>query len=199
MHKLKRFSPVLMVIVLVGALTWMSWATLHDPDPKPTDAGLVSAAGPPLQYQPCVNVPAGAFVLNLGNAALWFRDLPHTVVTVGDQPALVLSRNASGTLGVDMTITEGNTRLGQLKGAALTADSTGLRLTRPRASSLTVSTANGTPLVQIDYINDRNLRITGHVTFGQQDFLMKSDSFLIGSRNVGNTCVGGDKKVDFRL
>jgi len=197
---LKRLSPLLIVVVLVGGLVWMSWLSLRQPDPAPKPDGLQSAEGPPLQYRPCADkAPADAFVLSLGNAALWFHRFPHTVITVDDQPALVIDRKPDGSIGIDMTISQDGRKLGTLRGATLEDAGKELRLTRPHASELIVWTAEGAPILQIDYLNGSNLRITGHLSFGRQDFLMESDNFLIGSRSVGNVCLGGDKPVDFRL
>ena len=195
-----RLSPILLVVFLVGTLGWMGYFAIHDRAPKRLADGLLSARSSDIQYRPCAaQAPADAFTLTLGDAALWFRQFPHDVVTVNGTPELTLNRNPDGTIGIDMAINVGDATLGELKGASLLSQGDQLRLTRPSGSELIVWTGDGAPLVQIDYVTDRSVRITGHLRFGGQDFIMGAENFMQAGKSIGNVCLGGDRKVDFAL
>lgn len=196
---MNRLSSLLIILALVLGVLGIGLYDMTDPRPKRVDDGLQSAKGQDLPVVPCAGqAPEGAFTLTLGNAALWFRDFPHAVVTVNGQPQFTIDRSKSGTIAVDLRIFAGGRELGHLHGVTLQdAGSSKLKLTRPSGSTVLILTEEGAPVLQIDYINDKSLRITGHLAFGDHDFIMLPDGFMQDSRNLGATCLGGDKKVDF--
>ena len=193
------FSGLLVIFALGFAVLGLGFYNMNDRIPRHMPDGLQSAAAPDLEVQPCGSqAPEGAFTLTLGNAALWFRDFPHTVVTVGGEPQFTIDRTKDGSIAVDTRIDVGTQELGRLQGVTLRDESNGqLHLTRPSGSQVMVSTADRTPILQVDYINDHSLRVTGHLAFGGHDFILLPDGFVLDKKSAGATCLGGGKKVDF--
>ena len=198
---MNRLSGLLVIFALLFAVLGLGFYTMRDPVPPQSPEGLQSARIADLEVQPCASqAPDGAFILTLGNAALWFKDFPHTVVTVGGQPQFTVDRSKDGGIAVDIRIIVGTQELGRLQGVTLRDESHGqLHLSRPSGSEIIVSTANRTPILQVDYINEHSLRVTGHLAFGGHDFLLFPDGFMLDHKSASATCLGGGKKVDFAL
>jgi hypothetical protein len=191
-------SNVLLIVVLAIAAAGFGFYALHDPRPKRLDDGLASASGEDSLTHPCAGkVPDGAYSVMLGDSALWFRTLPHTIATLNGNPVFTLDRKPDGTIAVDLAIFAQGRQLGRLQGVTLTDNQAGLVLARPSGSEIIVSTADGTPVVQIDRPSNRALTVTGHLAFGTHDLTIPPGDFQLDGKAQGNACLAGDKPVDF--
>ncbi len=197
---MRRFSGLLMWLILVGGLVGVSIYVMTDKHPKRLGDGLASASNEEMQHQPCLgHAPDDAYTFYLGDAAVWFRDLPHTVVSMGGAPLLVVKRAANDAIAVELALDDGSRQLGRLDGVTLASNPGGLRIARPNGSELQIFAADGSLIAQLDRTAPRALRLTGHLTFGGQDFVLGQDNFVQNGDPRGAVCLGGDKSVDFAL
>jgi hypothetical protein len=191
-------SNILLIIVLLVVGVGAGFYAVHDPRPSRLDDGLASASGEDAWTHPCAGqAPDGAYTVTLGDSALWFRTLPHTIATLNGTPVFTVDRKPDGAIAVDVTLFAQGHELGRLQGVSLVENQAGLKLARPSGSEVIVSTADGTPVLQVDRPSNRALTVSGHLAFGTHDLAIPPGGFQLDSKAQSNACLGGDKQADF--
>lgn len=175
-----------------------AWRQFHQAMQPQKSGDIIQGHLTPAQYDSppsaCNSgVKPGDAVLYYGNSAAVTSIFPHAVLRIRGRDVISLNRDADGALTINMEILGSDGRaIVEIKDNVFTVNPNNFfSMERPDKSSLIVYDRHKEKVVDIEYLNEAAIRVTGVIHYADQTVKIGEGASNIGGWNMSASCSRG--------